>query len=394
MSLKEGELVGPYRIGRKLGAGAFGGVWFGSHSQTGEPVAIKALLTPIGDGGPGNVESVQRFRREALNLRRIESDYVGHIIGTLEDPTYGLLLVMEFLEGDLLSDMLLESILSVQEAIELGIHIASGLVDMHKAGVIHRDIKPANIMLRPLENGLQRAVIFDLGLSRFIAPTQVDTRDDNSSSDLTTTASRVTLGTLGFMAPEQVLDGHKATEVSDLYAAGVVLYVATCGRMPFEGEDRDLVRSKLSSEAPRLSLGRVDQTNLEFIRIISRCIARKPEARPASALELLSELLALRELAASAPRSIASPIPPAMETPSSGLAVTSGSGARPFPKSYGAFPALMPLPPQAASRSQPILIYSGRPGATEKAKGAQLTILLVVLAALAIVAALVAYAIT
>jgi serine/threonine-protein kinase len=386
MSLTEGERVGPYRVGRKLGAGAFGGVWLCEHAETHEPVAIKALTPSLAKSR----DAATRFRREGANLQRIRSDYVGRFIETLEDERHGILLVMEFLEGDLLSDILEQTVLSVPEALELGIHIASGLVDMHQAGIIHRDIKPANIMLRPLENGLQRAVIFDLGLSRFVSS------EPNSAppNALEITASRVTVGTVGFMAPEQVIDGHNATERSDVYAAGVVLYIATSGYLPFDGEDREIAHRKLSEEAPKLNLGRIDRLNLEFVRVVSKAIRRRPAERYLSAQELLNELLVLRELAASMPSPRPSPFPPAdPHAPPMPQFPPQGPVRRPTPKSYGSFPALMPLAPESVSRTS-ALVTRSLPAEPEERGGFPFGPVLAVVVALAIAAAVVYYAIT
>src|SRR5262249_41207257 len=154
-------------------------------------------------------------------------------------------------DGELLSDLLDGFTLSIEETVDLAIHIVTGVRDLHAAGIIHRDLKPANIMLRPLPDGERRAVIFDLGLSR-------SERTGAEEEPKSITASAMTIGTLMCMAPEQVVNAHDATIRSDLYAVGAILYRAIAGRFPFEGDDHTLARRKLIEEAPPLDTGRID----------------------------------------------------------------------------------------------------------------------------------------
>jgi eukaryotic-like serine/threonine-protein kinase len=311
MGLSPGVQVSRWRIERELGSGGFGMVWGASDVETGEWVAIKTVLS----ASPGSNEHTARFRREASNLRRVESDYVGRLIGFLEEPEHGMLMVMEFIEGELLSEILAQTTLSTVEALELGMHITRGLSDMHQVGVIHRDIKPSNIMVRPLESGLQRAVIFDLGLSRFNSPE--GTASENSSTDITATASRIAIGTPGYMAPEQVLDARRATAASDVYAAGVVLYRAGCGRLPFDGDERMMAHSKLTADPPAFDAGRYDEVSVRYGQIVNKAIQRRPADRYQSAAQLLRALTELREFAMVGQRAASTEAHPADDFPSS-----------------------------------------------------------------------------
>lgn len=382
MAIDTGIEVGKYRIGRKLGAGAFGAVWMAENRETGEPVAIKVLLKSASSPG----DHVARFKREAENLKRVQSDHVAKMIEFIDTPEHGLLIVMEFIEGDLLTDVLLDTVLSLPEAIELGIHIMQGLVDMHAAGVIHRDIKPSNVIIRPLDTGKQRAVIFDLGLSRFSANVHV-TGNDESSMDLTATASKVALGTPAFMAPEQVLDAKTATAASDVYAAGVVLYLAASGRFPFEGDERDVARLKLMEEAPKIELNRIDRLSLQYAKVIAKAIRKRPEERYQRAQELYDELVALRELSSSmpAPSKRFSPYPPTLEAEGGWNPSTPRNKS-----SSGLLPAIS-MTPEGAPRSQPPLLMQRAIDDRPSSTWMYLLIFALVLLGLA---ALFAYAIT
>jgi serine/threonine-protein kinase len=290
MILTPGTSISGYRIERKLGSGAFGTVWLAAREDSGEKVAIKTLTR---QAPTAHFDHVSRFKREANNLRRINSEYVARCIDFIVDDDQGMFLVMEYIDGELLSDILMETPLSLTEAVELGVHLGRGLCDMHKVGVIHRDLKPSNIMIRALENGLQRAVIFDLGLSRFVA----QAGEELPSGDVTGTASRVAIGTPAFMAPEQMLDARRATAPSDVYGIGVVLYYASSGRLPFQGDDRDIARMKLSEEAPPLELGRGDELALRFADVVAQAIRRRPDDRFRTAEDFLAALVDLRQLA-------------------------------------------------------------------------------------------------
>ena len=330
MSLEAGARVGDFIVERELGAGAFGTVYAARHFENGGLVAIKVLKSKSGD-------QVSRFKREAASLRRIQSDYVGRFIDFIVDPNEGMLIVMEYIDGELLSEILRDTNLSIDEAIELGVHLAQGMTDMHAVGVIHRDIKPSNIMIRPLDSGMQRAVIFDLGLSRFNPA--IAGPEDASTGELTQTASRVAIGTPGYMAPEQILDARQATEQSDIYALGVVLYRAVSGQLPFTGTDGEIARKKLLEEAPPLKLGRNDPVAKRLEALINRCIKRKPEDRFSAAHDFVSELLTLRAFATQQEpiRTMPSPYPISYQGPDDApssqgelaIALMSGSVAPP-----------------------------------------------------------------
>jgi serine/threonine protein kinase len=299
MDIESGKAIGEWVIERKLGAGSFGEVWSALHAKTSERAAIKSMRKGTGS------DLIGRFKREAAGLERVRSEHVGRFIDFIVQEQ-DLFIVMEFIEGDLLSDVLFDTALGMHEVLELGIHLAKGLVDLHAAGIIHRDIKPSNIILRPLGNGRQRGVIFDLGLSRFLP-------GSGGGDEVTATASKVAIGTPGYMAPEQILDARNAVASSDIYGLGMVLYRASCGRLPFTGTDVEIVRKKLLEEAPRLDLGRVDQVREKFCDLIAKCIRRRGEERYQAANDVLVELMVLREkLLSEPPMRSMSPYPGSM----------------------------------------------------------------------------------
>ena len=288
-----GTRLGPYEILEEIGKGGMATVFRAYQPSIGRYVAIKVIHRAIATDD----RAVERFQREARLIARLEHphllpvyDYDG-----AHEPPY---IVMRYLEGGTLKDVVDKGALPVVDTSYLLRQISSALDYAHRQSVIHRDIKPSNIMIRVLPNGMQRAIIFDLGLSRFnpIVPLEPD---DNSSSDVTATASRVAIGTPAYMAPEQILDARRATEASDIYAAGVVLYLAVSGRHPFVGDERTIANNKLMTEAMPVDLGRLDELGMRFTDVISKAIRRRPEERFTKAGELLLALDDLRMLAAS-----------------------------------------------------------------------------------------------
>ncbi len=199
----------------------------------------------------------------------------------LVGPPFGMALVMEYIEGELLSDVVKRARFSVEDAVTLGTGILSGVAEMHSAGIIHRDIKPENVILRPNSTGWH-AVVFDFNLSRV-------TRPLGTTSSLT--SLNAAIGTVPYMAPEQLLDARRAMESSVVYSVGTILYRAVSTVLPFDL--RASLREKLLREAKPLDAGRVDAIGKGFERIVGKAIRRRPAERYAKAQLMLDELEAL-----------------------------------------------------------------------------------------------------
>ena len=288
MELVAGVVIaGRYRVERRIGAGAMGEVWGGTHQAVGSKVAIKRLLT----GGATNPEMIARFRREAVLLGRVRSDYVSRVLDFVEDPTLGLVLVMELVEGESLYDVLLKRRFSVEEAVALGCDVLASLCDLHDAQIVHRDLKPGNIIMEPRRRGGARAVLVDFGMSRVIAGSS----DEEEMTGIT--RADVALGTLEYMAPEQILNSRGVSASADIYAAGAMLYRAVTGQHAYAGgTESALARAKLMQEAPPLPTGRDDAISAGFTAALARALRRKPNERYQTPQEMLTELHRLRDL--------------------------------------------------------------------------------------------------
>lgn len=289
---------GLYYVDSKVGEGAFGEVWSGVTLATGERVALKRLHASVA----ANVESIQRFRREADLLARVKSDYVAKLINFLPDPNHGLVLVLEYIDGAPLSELFDVQTISIEMALDIGIDMLFALRDLHAARIIHRDIKPANVIMRPLPNGNSQAVLCDFSMSRLAGRAHGARTTGTSQRSMTPslTPSNTTLGTLQYMSPEQILSSRDVSERTDIYAVGAVLYRGVMGAHVFDEVDgpQSIARTKLMYEAPPLQTGRTDQVALEFAEVIARAIRRRPHDRYASATEMLDAFLRLHDIAA------------------------------------------------------------------------------------------------
>ena len=163
MDFVPGALVaGRFRLRRMVGSGGMGEVWSGEDVRSGHRVAVKHLLPAAAK----HHEVVARFKREAFLLGRVQSEYVARVVEFLDDETYGLVLVMEFIEGPSLAHILEQRVLTLEEAVDLAADLLRALNDLHNAKIVHRDLKPGNIIMRPMAGGRHRATVVDFGISR------------------------------------------------------------------------------------------------------------------------------------------------------------------------------------------------------------------------------------
>ena len=288
--LAPGMIVGRrFCARRKVGVGGMGEVWLGEHVQLHFRVALKVLRKEA----LCNHELVARFSREAFLLGQIHSEHVARAIDFVSGR-HGPVLVMEFVEGPALSVVLRSKRFTVEEAIILGTDIASALRELHAANVIHRDVKPSNIILRPLRDGSHRAVFVDLGVSRLME----EERDEDDEKLTEITSDDRAIGTMEYMAPEQILSSRTVTPGADLYALGAILYRAVTGRHVY-GEEHgvSLARMKLSTTPPPLRTGRTDRVAVGFEALVARALAPSPEDRYEIADEVLADLSLLRDMA-------------------------------------------------------------------------------------------------
>ncbi|HEX3343574.1 MAG TPA: serine/threonine-protein kinase [Polyangiaceae bacterium] len=267
-----------YDLREPLGSGAMARVFEAVHRKTGRAVAIKLL-----DGASrGSRELRERMAREAVVLASVTSPNVSRLLGYGWESDQPFL-VLERLEGETLADVLRrEGRLGAARLVDWVEQLLIGARDCHRANVIHRDIKPANIFLvRPPQGGEPTVKLIDFGVARL---------NEIASAGTSLTSTHHLIGSMGYMAPEQLEYAKGVAPTADLYAIGVVLFRCVSGRLPFVGRSFEaLTKLKCEATAPVLSTMPGVVPNELLDAFVARALSRDPEARFGSATEMLEE---------------------------------------------------------------------------------------------------------
>jgi serine/threonine-protein kinase len=284
---REREL-GAYRVGKRIGQGGMGDVYEATHRLLARPAAIK-LIRPeaLGSEGPDRAQVViERFRREARAAANLRSPHTIELydFGTADDGTFYY--VMELLDGlDL--DRLVARFgpLGADRTVHLLEQVCLSLGEAHERGLVHRDIKPSNLVACRMGLTVDFLKVLDFGLVK-------------ASSDKATEASKltspdVTTGTPTFMAPELAVGGRPIDHRVDIYALGCVAFWMLTGRNVFEGPTSIAILTQHVRDVPSAP-STLSETEIppELDRIVLDCLAKDPEARPSTAVELLRRLSA------------------------------------------------------------------------------------------------------
>lgn len=272
-----GAKLGSYQLTRELGRGAMGAVYEGVHATLGRRAAIKVLLPNAGS----SKELLARFLREGQAASRIRHPNVVDVydVGVEGEVPF---LVMELLEGEDFCDLLSrESKLGAERTADLMVPVLCALAAAHELGIVHRDLKPSNIFLARGGDLEITPKIVDFGISKMV--------DETRAAGLTATSSL--LGTPYYMSPEQAASAKHIDARTDQFAAAVILYEAMSGKRPFEGASMLALLTQIHS-ASHAPLGEVaPDLPQEIVDAVERAMARRPEERFSSTLELARALL-------------------------------------------------------------------------------------------------------
>jgi eukaryotic-like serine/threonine-protein kinase len=280
VAILPGKTVGPYQILSAIGAGGMGEVYKARDTRLDRTVAIKVLSAHLVD----RADSRERFDREARTIASLNHPHICvlHDIGHQDGTHY---LVMEYLEGETLAQRLAKGALSIQQVLQYAIEISDALDKAHRKGITHRDLKPGNIMLT--KSGTK---LLDFGLAKL----RQDSKPDTPFSELPTvqggeTAEGTILGTLQYMAPEQV-EARPVDARTDIFAFGAVVYEMTTGKKAFEGRSQASLIAKILEVDPAPIASLQPMTPPALDRLVKKCLAKEPEKRWQATSDLCDEL--------------------------------------------------------------------------------------------------------
>ena len=284
MVLENGSRLGPYEILAPIGAGGMGEVYKARDTRLGRTVAVKVLPERLSADG----ELRQRFEREARTISQLSHPHICALydVGHQDGTEY---LVMEYLEGQTLSERLARGPLPLEHVLRYGIEIGDALDKAHRGGIVHRDLKPGNVMLTA--SGVK---LLDFGLARVLAPSGADAMLTALPTETPLTEKGAILGTVQYMAPEQ-LEGKESDARTDVFALGAILYEMATGKKAFAGTSHaSLIGSILRDQPPSISeLQPIAPRALD--RIVATCLAKDPEDRWQTARDVSIQLKAIAE---------------------------------------------------------------------------------------------------
>jgi len=275
-----GTRLGPYEILAPIGAGGMGEVYKAKDTRLDRTVAVKVLPDHLAS----SPEVRQRFEREAKTISALSHPHICALydVGNQDGVEY---LVMEYLEGETLSERLARGPMPLEQLLRYGIEMAEALDRAHRQGIVHRDLKPGNVMLT--KSGVK---LLDFGLAKAMeAPSARSSLTALPTAAHNLTAEGTILGTFQYMAPEQ-LEGKEADARTDIFAFGAVLYEMATGRKAFEGSSQASLIASIMGTHPAPISTIQPMTPPALDRVVKTCLAKDPDERWQSAHDIANEL--------------------------------------------------------------------------------------------------------
>lgn len=287
-------LTEKYRIDERLKEGGMGTVYRGTHVLMDKTVAIKVLRPSLA----ADEKIVARFSREARAASRISHPHALSVTDFGEAENGIVFLVMEFLNGETLKDVIRrEGPMPLGRVVEIIRQVGAALEAAHEQGVVHRDLKSENIMLLAA-NGPDYAKVLDFGIAKI--------KEHDGDYDPGLTAPDLVIGTPQYMSPEQCSQAPDIDARSDIYSLGVIVYEMLVGHVPFTGPSPTAIMMKHLQEAAPSVLEERDDLPAAVGRVISRAMAKRPAERYQNVGELVEDLTTAGGLDA--------PLPPVPKT--------------------------------------------------------------------------------
>src|SRR6266852_486484 len=277
-ALSPGAKLGRYEIRSQIGVGGMGEVYLAFDLTLDRKVALKVLPEDVAS----NRQRMQRFVQEAKAASALNHPNILtiHEIGTEPGAHF---IATEFIVGETLRRYVIRSPLTMVEAIDIAMQVASALSSAHAAGIIHRDVKPENIMLR--RDGIVK--VLDFGLAKLTERWRADEVDNDAATKaMVQTEPGVVMGTTAYMSPEQARALETDTR-TDIWSLGVVLYEMIAGRAPFKSETAsDTSAAILKTDPPALSQ-QVPHIPAELERSAKKALQKDREERYQNVKDLL-----------------------------------------------------------------------------------------------------------
>jgi serine/threonine protein kinase/Flp pilus assembly protein TadD len=278
-----GSTILHYHIIERLGGGGMGEVYLAEDQRLGRRVALKFLASHVsGDG-----EARERLIREAQAAALLRSPHIAVTYDLIEHDD-ALFIAMEYVEGELLSARVARGPLAVADALDVALQLTDALDEAHSRGIVHRDIKSANVMI----TSRQLVKVLDFGLAKFLTapkPEEIQTLAGMTMPGLV-------LGTLNYMAPEQ-LSGGVVDHRADLFSTGVVLYEMLAARLPFAGATFPEIADRILNQEPDAIARYNYSVSIEVEAIIRKALQKRPDFRYQTARDFYIDLLNARRQA-------------------------------------------------------------------------------------------------
>jgi serine/threonine-protein kinase len=336
-----------YRVETVLGVGGFGAVYKCTQLNMNQTVAVKVLRSEH----LSSVEHVKRFTREAQAASKLRHPNTIHIFDFGVHSDGALYLAMEFVEGETLGHRIdTQGPVHWEALVHILIQVCHSLTEAHAAGLVHRDLKPENIMLLPVAGDPNFVKVLDFGIAKVRKDAVAQTADGREQS---LTEAGMIMGTPAYMSPEQA-KGEPIDARCDIYALGVIMYESLTGKPPFHGESAMTVLVSHIKDMPRPIPrdGSIPNVPREIEAVVLQCLAKEPERRPQTTVQLVDHMVTARTVASAAPKSInRAAEPPTIlvpEVPTESMPAATGigepiTGAVAIPASAAA--VMTPAPP-------------------------------------------------
>lgn len=313
--MNTGQALAHYEIIRPLGKGGMGEVYLAQDTKLKREVAIKVLPESV----RSDEERLRRFRREAEAAAKLNHSNIAHIY-TLENVDDLTFIVMEYVDGKTLSELIPTEGMDLNTFFKIFILLADALSHAHGHGRVHRDLKPGNIMIT--SEGTPK--ILDFGLAHIIDPDPVQAYSasettpelgpDDETRTMNTEAQRKAaeaavgarhavpsltrggqlIGTPAYMSPEQI-EGKKVDARTDIFSFGIVMYEAITGQRPFQGENIESIIGRILTEHPLAVTELKPVTSYTLWWTVRKCLEKDPEERTQTARELYKDLQSVHQ---------------------------------------------------------------------------------------------------